>query len=519
MMMMAVLSITAILSLRGLSSQAEFGWTSIFWYLFAAVFFLIPFSLVCAELASTWTKSGGLFRWCAEAFGMRWGWVAMFLEWMTVTIWFPSVLMFAAVALAYVFWPESFDATLSNNRIYTLILVLAVYWLSTFNCFRGMKSANKLSSIGGICGTIIPGAILIILGIIYVCMGKPIDITPHQPFWPDFTKFSTFVLAASCFLFYGGMEMNAVHVPLMKNPAKEFPQSVLIAVIVILVVFIGGTLAIAFVTPQKDINLLASLLTAYNNLFAALHCEWLGHVMAVFITFGVIGQVSVIIAGPSTGIFVVGKSGYLPLSLQKTNKNGIQTPILWIQGIIVSILSIVLVVLPSVESAYQILSQMATIFYLLLVIIIFLAFWQLRRTEPKVKRGFRVPGGAFGKWLVTIIGLFGAIFALILSYVPPSQITTGSPGTYVGILIAGTIILCAIPFIVFACRKPYWRDPNTDFQPFDWQIEGRRPDQISKWPAGYQPTEAQIEAIIKGKDVAAAKARTAHQEQEQEEDS
>ena len=69
---MSILIITTVLSLRGLSSQAEFGYTSIFWYILAAIIFLIPFSLVCAELASTYTQNGGLFRWCDEAFWPRW---------------------------------------------------------------------------------------------------------------------------------------------------------------------------------------------------------------------------------------------------------------------------------------------------------------------------------------------------------------------------------------------------------------------------------------------------------------
>ena len=42
-----------------------------------------------------------------------------------------------------------------------------------------------------------------------------------------------------------------------------------------------------------------------------------------------------------------------------------------VQGIFVTILTFALVILPSVQSAYQILSQMATIIYLLMVIIIY----------------------------------------------------------------------------------------------------------------------------------------------------
>lgn len=41
----------------------------------------------------------------------------------------------------------------------------------------------------------------------------------------------------------------------------------------------------------------------------------------------------------------------------------------------------------------------------------------------------------FGKWLVTIVGVLGAFIALVLCYIPPSQITTGSPVVYVGLLV------------------------------------------------------------------------------------
>ena len=156
-------------------------------------------------------------------------------------------------------------------------------------------------------------------------------------------------------------------------------------------------------------------------------------------------------------------------------------PILWVQGIMVSILALVLVVLPSVQSAYQILSQMSTIIYLAMVFIIYFAFIRLRRTEPNVKRGFKVPGGEFGKWLVTIVGCLGALVAMVLSFVPPSQINISSPLVYIIILIVGSAIFLAVPFVVYAKRKASWRNPQTSFEPFDWEIEGRTPSTVSKW--------------------------------------
>ena len=489
---MTIMIITTVVSLRGLPSQAEFGIQSIFYYLFAAIFFLLPFSLVCAELASTYTHSGGLYRWVSEAFGPRWGWSAMYLEWQTLVIWFPAVLMFAAVSLAYIFWPESFDARLSANKLYTLIVVLAVYWITNFIAFRGMKSSKILSTLGGLFGTIVPAAVLIVLGVAYLCMGKPIMLT-HESFFPDFTKIGTVVLAASIFLFYGGMEMNAVHVQNMKNPAREFPRAIFLAVAVIVLIFVFATLAIGFVVPAKDINLLASLLVAYNDLWASVGAPWLGNVMALLITFGVIGQVSVIIAGPSTGLVAVGESGYLPRSLQKVNKNGVNKPILYVQAIFVSLLALVLVVLPSVESAYQVMSQMATVIYLILVLMIYFAFFRLRHTQPLKRRGFRIPGGRFGEIAVGGIGVLGAFIAMVLSFFPPSQINTGSPVVYVLIILCGAVVFFFLPLIVFAKRKPSWRNPDVDFYPFDWQIEGREPGQVSKWAPGYQPTEEEVE--------------------------
>lgn len=489
---MTIMIITTVVSLRGLASQAEFGIQSIFWYVLAGIVYLVPFALVCAELASTYTHSGGLYRWISEAYGTRWGWTGMYLEWQCLVIWFPAVLMFGAVSLAYIFWPESFDGKLASNKLYTILIVLGVYWFATFNSFRGMKKANFVSQTGGLFGTIIPAALLIIMGVVYLLMDGKIELV-HESFFPDFTKISTIVFAASIFLFFGGMEMNAVHVPMMKNPRTGYPKALFLAVIVILVVFIGGTLAIGFVTPAKDINLLATLLTTYHKLFATIHCPWLGNVIALMVTYGVIGQVSVIVTGPSTGLVAVGESGFLPPALQKTNKNGINTTILWIQGIFVTILAFVLVILPSVQSAYQILSQMSTILYLILCIMIYMAFLRLRRTEPNKKRGFKVPGGKFVEWLIGIVGITGLVFASIISFFPPSQINTGSPAVYVGVLIAGVVIFVALPLVVYACRKPNWKNKNADFYPFDWQIEDRKPDEVSKWSANFEPTPAMVE--------------------------
>lgn len=280
----------------------------------------------------------------------------------------------------------------------------------------------------------------------------------------------------------------------MRNPAKDFPKAVFVAIIAIVVINVLGTLMIGLSIPAKDINLLQSLLMAYKILWSSFGLSWLGNVMALFIMFGVIGQVSALVTGPATGLMAVAQSGYLPRSLQRTNKNNVNVPILLIEGGFVTILCLVIIVLPTVESAYQIMSQLATIIYLVMVIIIYGAFIRLRRTAPGKKRGFKVPGGKFGEIVVCTLGIAGALLALVLSFLPPSQITTGSPTVYIGILIVGACVIIALPLVVYSMRKPSWRNPDAHFYPFDWQIEGRRPGEVSKWAPGYEPTEAEVEA-------------------------
>jgi putative glutamate/gamma-aminobutyrate antiporter len=485
MITLAIMNVTTVMSLRGLPSQAVYGLNSIFYFGLAAVVFLIPVALVAAELASTFPEKGGVFRWIGEAFGPAWGFAALYYEWQSIVVWFPTVLIFAGVAFAYIFGSASFDSALAANKFYVIAVVLLVFWSVTLFTFRGIQSSSKLSTLGGLIGTIIPGAILILAAGVYVVLGNPVHLDMTTGYIPKFNNISTVVLAGSIFLFFAGMEMQAVHITDMKNPSRDYPLSLLIATVVIVAVFVLGTLAIAIIVPQKDINLTQSLLVAFRTLWTALHVPWMGNVMAAMLAFGVLGQVSVIIAGPSTGLLAVGKGGYLPKFFQRTNKNGIQVPILVFQGIVVSVLALALTVLPSVQSAYQILSQMATVIILVMYLIMYAAALRLRHTQPNKHRPFKIPGNAVGIWLVGGIGFIAALGACVLSFIPPTQIATGSPVLYIGILVVGSAIFLAIPFVIYAFRKPEWKAANADFAAFDWQIEGRTPSEVSKWPVGH----------------------------------
>jgi putative glutamate/gamma-aminobutyrate antiporter len=375
-------------------------------------------------------------------------------------------LTFGAVSIAYVGLDTTADATLASNKVFTLVTVLAIYWIATFIAMKGLNWVGKISKWGGLIGTIIPAGLLIVLGIIYIATGGHNNMDMSQSFFPDLSKLDNLVLASSIFLFYAGMEMMGIHVMDVNNPSKNYPKAIIIGSLATVCIFILGTFALGLIIPAKDINLTQSLLIGFDNYFRYFHISWAGPIIAIALMFGVLASVLTWVAGPSKGIFSVGKAGYLPPFFQKSNNNGVQSNILLVQGGIVTLLSLLFVVMPSVQSFYQILSQLTILLYLIMYMLMFAAAIVLRYKMKDTPRPFRLGKGNWLMWVMGITGFAGSLLAFVLSFIPPAQIATGSNTVWYAVLISGCIIMVAIPFVIYALRKPSWRDPNTDFAPF-----------------------------------------------------
>ncbi|MFI3321324.1 MAG: amino acid permease [Rikenellaceae bacterium] len=475
-MTLAIMNVAAVVSLRGLASEAVYGLSSAFYYLFAAIVFLIPTALVAAELAAMFSqKQGGVFRWVGEAMGSRAGFLAIWLQWIESTIWYPTVLTFGAVSIAFIGMDHTTDMALASNKMFTLVTVLVIYWVATFISLKGLGWVGKVSKVGAMVGTIIPAALLILLGVIYLVSGGHNNLDMSQSFFPDLTKLDNIVLASSIFLFYAGMEMMGVHVMEVDNPKRNYPKALFIGSLVTVLIFVLGTYSLGVIIPEKDINLTQSLLIGFDDYFKYLKMSWASPIIAVALMFGVLAGVLTWVAGPSKGIFTVGRAGYLPPFFQKTNKIGVQRNILMIQGCVVTLLSLLFVVMPSVQSFYQIMSQLTVLLYLIMYMMMFAAAIILRYKMPNAERPFKI--GTKNNclmWIVAGLGFAGSLLAFVLSFIPPSQIQTGSNTVWFSVLIIGSVIVVVVPFIIYANRKKSWlnSDAASEFAPFHWDEGG-----------------------------------------------
>lgn len=452
---LAMLNVALICTLRGLPVLAKEGLPLVFYYVVAALGFLIPVSLVTAELATGWPPHGpgGVYIWVREAFGGKAGFLAIWLQWIQNVIWFPTILSFVAGTVAYLF-----DPSLAANKIYMVCVVLVSYWAGTYANFHGMKTSGMISTIGVIGGVFIPGIFITVLAAFWLATGRASEIVfSWRGIFPDITNVDKMVLLAGALLIYSGIEVSSVHVEEVKDPKRDYPRAIFLAAIIAILILIIGSLAIAIVIPQRDISLVAGIMEAFSLFLDHFGLRWLVPVIAVFITMGALGELCSWIIGPSKGLFAAAKDGCLPPFLQRLNKHGVPVNILLIQASIVSCLSFIFLLMPTVSSSYWILSALCILLYLIMYIMLYASAIKLRYSKPDVQRAYNVPGGNPGMWVTGGIGIIGAAFTFVIGFFPPSQLDTGNVYFYEWFLISGVAIMCLVPLIISRLKKPSWK--------------------------------------------------------------
>lgn len=440
---LTMITVGSVDSIRNLPATALFGSQLIFYFILGALFFLIPTALVSAELASGWAKQGGIYIWVKQAFGKRAGFLAIWLQWIENVIWYPTILSFVAGTIGYLINPS-----LTSNPYFLWSVIVTCFWGATFLNLRGMSSSAMFSTLCSLAGLLLPMALIIGLGVVWLVQGNPLQIQFDIPsIVPHLADKSMWVSLTAIMMSFCGIEIATVHANDVRNPQYAFPKALIYSVGIILSTLILGSLAIAIVLPGKDINLVAGIMQAFEAFFFSYHIHWMMPVVAVMLVLGGLGGVSNWIIAPTKGLLVAAEEGNLPDIFQRTNKNGAPVVMLYTQAIIVTVLSALFLFMPSVNGSYWLLTALAAQLYMLMYFMMFFAAIKLRFSEPTHYRPFKIPGGIGGMLFVAGIGIVGVVTTFIVSFIPPEDINVGSFLRYEMTLIVGLIVMCAPPFI------------------------------------------------------------------------
>ncbi|HEU5111202.1 MAG TPA: APC family permease [Micromonosporaceae bacterium] len=446
---LALMTTSSVASLRPSPTMAVYGLAAIFLYLVPALVFLLPTSLVSAELASGW--NGGVYKWVSEGISKPMGFLAVWCQFAMTIFYYPSLLGFVAGTLAYVFNPD-----LATSGVWTAIVIMVCYWTGVWVSSRGTKGVAGLASGGLIIGTLIPGTVLVLLGMVFLGQGNesaaPMTADNLLPQWAGL---ASLVLIVNNFLSYSGMEMNAVHVSSLRDPGKEFPRAMFMAMGLVLLIFILPALAISWVVPAEQLSLTAGVMQAFDAVFAEFGSQWLTPIVGIMLVTASLGGMLTWLAGPSKGLLLISRQeGYLPPFLQRLNKHGVQQNILVTQGLVTTVIALAYAFIPDVSSAYWIFSVITTQVYLIMYLLMFVAAVKLRRNQPDHPRGYRAP------MLVALcgIGFAASLAALLIGFIPPSQFGSGSVGVYLLIVAGGALGLgLLVPYLFYRFRKPSWK--------------------------------------------------------------
>lgn len=438
----------AVDSIRNLPTTALFGSTLIFFIIFSAIVFLIPVSMISAELSATYPERSGVYHWVSHAFGERLGFLTVWLQWINTLVWFPTILSFIVGTAAYLINPA-----LIENKIYLVTAILIIFWTMTLLNLKGVQTSTRIANIFVTIGVFFPMMLIIVLAFIYLLQGKALQIEfSYHALLPSLFSISNWISLTAIMTAFLGIELSAVHIKNIDNPQRTFPKAMFFAIILILATMILGSLAIALIIPKNEINLVAGVMQTFVAFLSAYHLAWFIPIVTILLLFGSLGNMTSWIISPARGMLQAAEHGYLPMYFTKTNQNGVASRLLILQAVIVSLVCLVFVTMPSVNGSYWLLTALSTQLYVMMYVFMFFAALSLKKNQSGKNQSFQIPGGRLGHGLVCLLGLFGCAITLLVGFIPPAGINVGSILNY-ELFFCGGLLVMISPVLLFYFYK------------------------------------------------------------------
>ncbi len=378
-------------SIRNLPTTATFGWSAIFFYAIAVLTYLIPVALCSAELATT--VGGGMYRWVREAFGSRWGFLAVWCDWSENIVWFPTVLVFLATTAAYVINPD-----LAENKAFLVPVMLIIFWAVTaFSTLRvaevGALDGHRRDHRHGRAdrghhrpGPVVDGQ--------RQALGDPVPRQRHRarlarPGQPGLRGRDRGRLRrhGDRRLLLPRDQERQADLPRMRcwwprPPWRCCPS--------------WAAWPSPWWCPSEQIQLAGGIMQAVSIFFTKLGISSLIKPFGVLIIIGVLCGLASWSLGPAEGMRRVAADGHLNPWWGRTNRRGAPTSVLILQATLGSLLALVMVFVNNINTYYWMLTALVAQTFLVMYFLMYVSVLRLRKTEPDAPRPFKIPGGKPG---------------------------------------------------------------------------------------------------------------------------
>jgi amino acid transporter len=440
-----LLSVSAVLGVDTVASSAGLGgYQFITWLVLSAVFFLLPYGLITAELAAAFPREGGLFVWVRESHGPYLGAIVSFMYWISNPIWMGS-LAFSAVSTLETAFGWNPDTAVG------LGLALAFVWLATFLEIFYLNAAKWLPNVGGL---IKVSLMLLLLGaaVAFVArhgVANPVTLKAFVP-----TGGTTIALMGVLIFDWVGFEVQSAASEEMRDPRRDVPRAILSAGAMGAVAYTAGVLAILFVTPLKDVSNVTGLFGAFQAVF---HSPALLAVLALAICVGYVSSGTAWLIGVDRSFAASGWERTVPRQLGHFHPQyGTPDRVALLSGVTGSV-ALLLSYLSShqvgITGVYNNILNAAFVAALVPYLFMLPAALVLRRKYPQVQRPFRVPGGQAGLWVATTLSFAFVLASVVAAFVPNRYTGVTASGSLFQLYVLAGEVAVATALFVWAQRQ------------------------------------------------------------------
>ena len=435
---------------------AAIGNTQYFWWILLLIGFCVPYGMISAELGTTYPSEGGMYDWVKRAFGPKWAGRVAWNYWVNFPLWISSL----AVAVTDIF-AGMFDIELPIWAL--LLLQIGYVWLVTFLSTKRIGESKVVVNIG----TAFKVFLLVAIGGLgiysFIKTGhsaNPIETT--RDLFPTLDLASLSFVSIILFNFMG-FEVVGTWVDDMDDPKSQIPKAL---------IFGGLLMAIFYILPATGFNIALEanedwigagaeiVVDVLKALFGAVGMSE-GTSAALVIVFGFMFIYTFIanIASWSFGVNEVAKyaadDGSMPKMFSPVNEEGVPYKAAIINGVVATIICLAGVgasyISEDFSAGFSLFYCLSWITLLVGYIPMFFAFLKLRKTDPKAKRPYKMPGGKGFVTTYTVIALIlliaGVLFTIFGDFTL-DYILENIP------LILGVIISFVIEEILVARIKP-----------------------------------------------------------------
>lgn len=431
---MVLFTVSAILLLDTLTAAASVGASSVFWWVFLGIIFFIPFAMICAEMGCAYPEQGGIYAWIRDGFGGRWASRATWAYWVNTAVWMPAIYILFAGVFKQMFFPE-----LSLG--WQIGLGVGLTWVAVGVNVVTLDVGKWIPNLGAIIKVIIFVAV-IVGALLYTQdhgMANPLSFETMKPDWGSSLQYIPAII-------YGmlGFELVSASSDEMKNPAKDVPRAIFFSGIMIITLYLFGTIAILAAIPAGEVNLVEGLIDTFTLFFGE---STAGRAFTLILGIGALftffSNGVTWALGCNRAAAEAALEGELPKIFAIEHKtHGTPVGAAVLMGLVSSLILVLYGFLAgSNEDLFWSLFAFSAVIFLLPYQGMFMAFIRTRVNDPDHPRPYRVPGG------LGVARLFAWVCFAVLALSIVLFVYTPGEGVQWPVLI-GVIVTLAIGEIV-----------------------------------------------------------------------